>query len=86
MPKAWMHLDGCHFFVWVDEDGRLTFDERQGSDLALHASDEPCDRCTALSRGAKPRHVERQLEALPSDAKGAFLTVCGVVGEIYNGS
>jgi hypothetical protein len=77
-----MHMDGCHFYVWVDESGRLTFDERTGQNLALHRSDEPCDRCSALSRGAKPRHIERQLDTLSDDPKEAFCTVVCVVSEL----
>ena len=48
-PSVLMHLDGCHFFVWVTREPNghveLSYDERTGENLYLHASDEPCERC-----------------------------------------
>jgi hypothetical protein len=91
--KALMHLDGCHFYVWVyrDYDGAtvLTFAERDGDNLLLHArheeeGDEKCDRCEALRGGVAPRYIERKIPTLPEGAQESFLTVAGLIGEIDN--
>lgn len=79
-----MHIDGCHFFVWVGqhEDGTVTlsYDERSGDDLYLHArcnddEDEPCARCIALRGGAKQTSISRVLADFPGDSKTAFVRV-----------
>jgi hypothetical protein len=82
MTAALMHLDGCHFYVWVDTEGRLTYDERTGGNLSLHRSEEPCDRCSALSRGAKPLHIERDIAPIPDDSKALMFKVFEALGEI----
>lgn len=76
-----MHLDGCHFFVWVTEDGRLTFDERRDSDLAYHAR-EDCSRCKALRRGAKPLSVARRIDGLAADSRTALVQVFKALADI----
>jgi hypothetical protein len=78
--EAAMHLDGCHFFVWVAQDGQLTFDERQGQDLYLHSMSD-CPRCTALKRGATPLHERRKVE-LPEEPKSAFMSVLVAISDI----
>ena len=90
--KALMHLDGCHFYVWVylHDDGttRLTFAERDGDNLMLHArgdDEEPCERCEALRKGSAARYVSRQIDPLPDDPKETFFTVACLVGEIDEG-
>ena len=90
--EALMHLDGCHFFVWVsrDPDGQvvLSFDERTGDDLYLHGrwgddGDENCARCRALrDRKARARHVTKHIGPLPENPKESFLRVATVVGDI----
>jgi hypothetical protein len=86
-----MHLDGCHFFVWVsrDPDGQvvLSYYEREGQDLRLHGrfgdEDGICEDCHALKTGArKPYSHSKTLDAFPDDAKGAFLAVLTAVAEI----
>jgi hypothetical protein len=79
--KARMHLDGCHFFVWVAEDGRLTFDERRGNDLAIHSRGD-CTRCGDLRRGADPIREQRRVREMPEDAKGSLLAVMEAISDI----
>lgn len=90
-----MHLDGCHFFVWVyrvDERYFLTFQDREGDDLYLHArtagdDEEPCERCNALTVGlARPRRRQVDLDPLPDDPKESFVAVLTRVGEIDEGA
>jgi hypothetical protein len=89
--EALMHLDGCHFYVWVlrDPDGStvLTFAEREGTNLRLHGrfgrdGDDVCERCRALRHGAARRSVSKHIDPLPDDPRETFLTVAGLVGEI----
>lgn len=90
--EALMHLDGCHFYVWVfrDPDGStvITFADREGTNLRLHGryghdGDDTCEGCVALRDGSrKPRRVTKHIEPLPDDAKEASITVAGIVGEI----
>lgn len=86
-----MHMDGCHFFVWVsrDPDGQvvLTYHERTGQDLRLHGrygqdGGDDCERCHALRNGAKRYSHSRHLDDFPDDAKGAFYAVMVVTAEI----
>lgn len=87
--KAVMHLDGCHFFIWVHEiDGKqwLTFYDRQGDDLKLHRrsreeGEEPCEGCTALSKGREPRMVKREI-SLPDDPKESLVACLLAIAEI----
>ena len=88
------HLDGCHFYCWVlrmpDGTHEVTFDEREGSDLALHGrfnareDRETCQRCWALRRGASPRHERRLIpDYTPDlDAREGFLLTLATVGGI----
>lgn len=85
------HIDGCHFYCWVvrcdDGQVRVTFDERQGTDLALHRRDpaegeERCERCEALSRGASPDHSTLgPITDYPDDPKGAFMVVLAAIAD-----
>lgn len=86
-----MHLDACHFYVWVSEDpdGQtvLSYAERAGDNLLLHGrfgrdGDDTCDRCRALRNGATARAISKHIDPLPDDPKETFLTVAGLVGEI----
>jgi len=85
-PEVLMHLDGCHFFVWVSREPsgnvELSYDERTGDNLALHASDDPCGRCSALRRGDKPRHHVRRIDPWPDDSREQFAAVLAKVGEL----
>lgn len=86
------HLDGCHFYCWLVRDNgdySVTFDEREGTDLALHRRDpsegeKPCARCNALRRGAEPRHLKVALPDYPkeADAREGFLHTLAAVGVI----
>lgn len=75
-----MHLDACHFFVWVFEHGgkqRLQWTERAGTDLMLHSADD-CERCKALRRGAEPiaENIITTIDPpLPEDSKEAFIRI-----------
>lgn len=83
MSEAVMHLDGCHFFVWVyesePEHWRVSIDERTGSNLAAHRRDD-CERCAELQHGAEPVHEETTMRA-EHDPKTTFVRVLEVVAE-----
>lgn len=80
-----MHLDGCHFFAWVFEnpagDYEVTFYERTGDDLYMHADTDDCERCTALYNGATPRTASATVE-LPEEAQEAFFVVLAEIGKL----
>lgn len=82
---AIMHLDGCHFYVWVTErDGvqSLVWNERRGSDLFLHKLAD-CARCSALRNGAEPQEgIALTLDPpLPLDGKAAFVRILEVIAD-----
>lgn len=88
--EALMHLDGCHFFVWVRRDPSgdvvLSYHERVGTDLRYHArfggEDGRCEDCIALRDGRAPLSVSRRVDRWPDEAKASFLRVLEVVAEI----
>jgi hypothetical protein len=96
MGKALMHLDGCHFYVWVSEDldGQivLAYADRVGSDLRLHGrfghdEDGTCEDCRALrDRKRKPLSVSKHIPALPDDPKATFAAVLEHICEIQERS
>jgi hypothetical protein len=80
-----MHIDGCHFFAWVYETPQggheLTLYDRSGDDLAMHANDGECERCTALLNGARPREQAVTLE-LSDDVQARFYEVLAEIGRL----
>lgn len=88
--ESLMHLDGCHFFVWVvrDPDGSivLIYHERDGQGLRAHGrwgdKDGVCEDCVALRNGRKPYSHSKTLDAFPDDAQGAFVAVLTAIAEI----
>ena len=82
MTKARAHIDGCHFFVWVAEDGRMSYDERTGSNLVIHGQPSECGRCKELQYGAEAYSETRTLSDMPDDAKGFFVYMLGVIAEL----
>jgi hypothetical protein len=80
-----MHLDGCHFFVWVwKRDGQtfVDYQEREGSDLAVHRlepDEESCQRCEQLSRGARVISERLEIPELPEDPMESLAAVAAVL-------
>ncbi len=86
-----MHLDGCHFYVWVhrDPDGQvvLSYSERVGTDLRYHGrfgadKDGACDRCRALRSGASAKSISLHIAELPEGAQESFARVLTIIAEI----
>ena len=88
--EAWYHVDFCHAYAWVYEDGDkllVKWGERDGSNLYLHARND-CGRCDELARGLNiARHGEFTMDK--PDAKfsshEAFFSVLAEIAEYVPG-
>ena len=85
MSETRMHLDGCHFFAWVYDNGtgdhEVRWYERDGDDLYRHADRDDCERCRSLLDGSAARSAQTIVD-LPEDAKGAFVAVVAAIGKL----
>ena len=84
-----MHMDGCHFYVWLGKpwggtETVLLFSERDAESLVHWGRWDTCARCLALRKGAAPRSViRRDVEVPEHDGAGALLaTVVGMASDI----
>lgn len=83
---AWYHVDFCHAYAWVYEDGDrllVKWGERDGTDLMLHRKGE-CDRCQELYRSDHAGrngefHMDKPGEEWSSAA--AFFVVLAELGK-----
>ena len=86
-PKsAWYHVDFCHAYAWVYEDGErllVKWGERDGTDLMLHRKSE-CSRCADLYREkVTGRHGEFHMDKPSAEFSSteAFFTVLAELGK-----
>jgi len=80
---AWYHVDFCHAYAWVYEDGDrllVKWGERDQG-INLHRKMD-CDRCTALARREfKPRYGEFHMDK-PSAEFSSTEAFCTVLVEL----
>ena len=83
---AWYHVDFCHAYAWVYEDGDrllVKWGERDGTDLLLHRKSD-CSRCRDLYREkAAGRNGEFRMDQPGADlsSSAAFFVVLAELGK-----